>query len=148
MVSNMKLNKSQIRIWDGYWSPKDCQENSNWLFIIGDNLQRAGCGGQAVIRGQENVDGIVTKRRPKTGYSAYLRDSDYSVVSEIIEDDIERICSKVKQGRYNGVILSEGGYGNGLAYLYKTSPKLWNFLNALLLEAFRFDNKKALHLHS
>ncbi len=56
--------QKQVLIWKGFWSSKDCRQHREYLFVYGDNDQRKGVGGQAVIRNEPNASGISTKKQP------------------------------------------------------------------------------------
>ena len=52
------------------------RDNSHCVFVFGDNTERKGFGGQAVIRGLPNTFGIVTKILPNITEESYMSDDN------------------------------------------------------------------------
>lgn len=115
---------------------KDLKNNPNKIFVFGDNLKRKGEGGQAIIRGEENAYGIVTKKSPSSKSSSYFTDDDFDDNKENIDKDIQKIKS---DGR-KIIVFPRDGLGTGLAKLKKKAPKTYKYLKDRLLEEFSFDN--------
>lgn len=100
------------------------------LFIFGDNLARAGIGGQArACRFQVNTIGIPTKSEPHR----YLTDS---------EEDLIKVYSRIvgvfaeidelsKFNAFDFLVFPSDGIGTGLAKLEEAAP----FINAKLQES-------------
>lgn len=131
---------SNVEVVDRY-SNADLINNPDKIYVFGDNIQRQGKGGQAIIRDNENAFGIVTKEEPNRKPSAYMMDDFYDNNSlgpsnqERIDADIARIK---KDGRT--VVFPKDGLGTGLAKLKEKAPKTYEYLKKRLLEEFGFNN--------
>lgn len=130
-------DKFYIEIFKIY-KVKDLKNNPNKIFVFGDNLKRKGEGGQAIIRGEENAYGIVTKKSPSSKSSSYFTDDDLEDNKENIDKDIQKIKL---DGRKN-IVFPKDGLGTGLAKLNKKAPDTYKYLKDRLLEEFSFDNDK------
>lgn len=113
----------------------DLKENTNLLYIFGDNLQRQGRGGQAMeMRGEPNSFGFATKRRPDHGTKdCYFFDSDEDVF-QIVEKEFENLKNVLQTGNYLGVVIPRDGIGTGLSNLPEYAPKLLIHINKRLDE--------------
>lgn len=99
------------------------QENPDWLFVFGDNLERAGYGGQArAARGEPNAVGIVTKRKPYHSPDAYFSDDDLDEYERANAGTWEKLFDVVEDG--GTVVWPEDGIGTGLARLGERAPRL------------------------
>lgn len=127
-----------IEIFKGNWTIKDVIKHSNKIFIYGDNNLMYGKGGQAVIRDLSNTLGIRTKKAPNNLKESFYTDLDYEDNITKIKKDIKVIKNQMDKGKI--IVFSSGGYGTGLAKLYKTAPKTFEYLNEILLENFNFKN--------
>ena len=93
------------------------------LVIFGDNLERAGYGGQArECRDEPNCLGIVVKRRPSKDIGAYFTDDDVGEIGTMIEEGFARAIAHLKEGKH--VAYPSRGIATGYALLEVTSPKL------------------------
>ena len=88
------------------------KKNPNSLFIFGDNCRRKGTGGQAVIRGMQNVAGIATKIEPNMNDNAFFSDSNYQFATNVIFTDIENIKIRLSSGEYTTVVFPLDGLGD------------------------------------
>lgn len=111
---------------------RDLQRNPKCLFIFGDNLQRAGMGGQAQeMRGEPNAVGVVTKKYPTmSSEAAFFSDKDYAQFKAAIAPDLKRIKLHLDNGGF--VVCPEAGIGTDRASLPSRAPKCF----VLLHEAF------------
>ena len=66
-----------IQVFKGFWSIEDVATNPNKIYIYGDNDERKGLGGQAIIRNEPNTIGIRTKKKPSTEKGAYYTDKEF-----------------------------------------------------------------------
>ena len=72
----------------------DLQANPKRLYLFGDNVMRAGLGGQAKeMRGEPNAVGVATKKAPHRGHLAYFTDAEYAENCEQIRSDSVRCRS-------------------------------------------------------
>jgi len=128
-----------LEIFKGNWTIEDIKNNPNKIFVFGDNNTRTGMGGQAIIRGLKNTAGIRTKRAPNNKSSSFYRDSELDENKKNILEDVMSIKNHMLFG-YT-IVLSENGYGTGLARLKETAPKTFEYLCQLLRDNFHFDNE-------
>ena len=105
------------------------------LRVFGDNLDRAGKGGQAVIRDQRNTFGIATKRAPRRDEAAYFSDKPDEI--EAVEADIARLLATGKE-----FVIPEGGLGTGLAQLKNRSPKIAKIIDEFMEKYVSKDPKQ------
>jgi len=105
----------------------DLKANPGKLYVFGDNLERAGYGGQAKeMRGEPNAIGIATKFSPYLHDSAFFTDARYDEIWNKIEDDLYVLVEPLKEGW--DVVWPEGGIGSGLSQMPTRCPKLWKSL--------------------
>ncbi|AJD54446.1 hypothetical protein SAMN02744133_108175 [Thalassospira xiamenensis M-5 = DSM 17429] len=99
------------------------RDNSDTLFVFGDNLIRRGLGGQArEMRGEPNAVGIPTKRLPSMEPEAFFTDHDFETWREHSAKDWGRLLSHVKRG--GRIVIPAAGIGTGLARLEENAPKI------------------------
>ena len=120
------------------FSIEQCRTNPTTLFVFGDNLERYGEGGQAIIRRQTNAIGLVTKKKPGGTKDSYFSDIEYEQNIKIIEEDIERIKEYVKN--YKTICFAQFGLGTGLSDMPRKCPKTFCYLTVRLLEEWQFNN--------
>lgn len=116
------------------FSVEDCRKNPEYLYVFGDNLERVGKGGQAIIRNEPNTVGLATKYSTMESYS----DDRLQENMLHIESDINRI--KILATDYKGVIFPAMGLGTGLAALQSRAPRTFMYLCKVLLDKFNFNN--------
>lgn len=100
---------------------KMVRENSSVYFVFGDNLERTGTKGQAIIRGLPNTIGVPTKKSPSMHPRAFFTDSELAANKLVIDKAFREIKSKLKQGYY--IALPKNGLGTGLAKLEEKAPE-------------------------
>jgi hypothetical protein len=107
------------------YTPEFLQSKPNYTFVFGDNLQRIGNSGQAIIRNEPNSVGVATKRSPSHTKDAYMTgtEADFSAV----DADLLHIESLIESGSY--VIFPSGGLGTGLSRLQTHAPKLLSYID-------------------
>ena len=127
-----------IEIHRGNWSINYVKNNTNKIFIFGDNDLRIGKGGQAIIRDLKNTIGLRTKKAPNNNSSSFYSDNDYDNNIIKIEKDILNIKKEEEKGKI--IVFSEGGYGTGLARLKQKAPITFDFLCEQLMINFNYDN--------
>ena len=106
-----------------WYTPELVRANRDVLFVFGDNAERVGHGGQAVIRDEPNVIGVATKLDPAHYFNDASQD-DFDTMRmdlAILTDDL-----------FNGetVVLPEGGLGTGLSDMPNQCPHLFELLEA------------------
>lgn len=117
-----------------------CRQHPNKMFVFGDNLQRLGKGGQAVIREEPNAFGIATKVAPLMSPPAFFKDDLRNL--DAIEADILNIKTEYIKlwSPYTAIVFPLNGIGTGLARLQESAPRVWDGLNWLLLEHLNYQN--------
>ena len=101
--------------------------NPSVLFVFGDNVARAGYGGQASdMRGEPNTVGVATKWAPRRDKSAYFTDADYEKIVEIMRRDLTPVHEALVRNKI--VVWPMDGIGVGLSKLPENAPKIWRLL--------------------
>ncbi len=135
----------KVEIFKGNWTLDDVRNNTDKIFIFGDNNARIGKGGQAIIRDLPNTIGIRTKKGPSKKAAAFYKDSEFESNSKNILEDILDIKKEAVDG--STIVFSNGGYGTGLASLREKAPKTFEYLCFLLREHFNFNNETGKKWH-
>jgi len=142
----MKYTKNQqlvifmkVEIFEGNWDINLVKSNPQKIWIFGDNDQRIGNGGQAIIRNLSNTIGIRTKKAPSNSQSSFYSDDEYEINCQKIFEDLILIKSKLIEG-YD-IVFSKNGYGTGLALLKEKAPRTFLYLCDSLKSIFGFDNE-------
>jgi hypothetical protein len=97
--------------------------NPDKIYIFGDNEQRVGKGGQAIIRDEPNAFGIATKKQPNMKDGAFFTDDEFETNKKIIDEDIAKIKA---DGR--PIVFPEDGIGTGRGDLKNKAPKTYEYL--------------------
>ncbi len=135
----------KIEIFSTNWTEIDVMKSPSKFFVFGDNCERWGKGGQALIRDQRNSIGLRTKKKPDNLSSSFFNDLEYQKNCQLILEDILTI--KEKQLNGSVIVLSKNGYGTGLAKLSERSPETFNYLNESLKNFLHFDNVNGVHYY-
>lgn len=106
-------------------TPSYVRTHSDTLFVFGDNDQRKGKGGQAVIRDEPNAIGLRTKKAPRTSASAYYVDAEYQENVSKMKSDLKEISRRSVD--YDKVYFIPG-IGEGLAKLKENAPKTYAWM--------------------
>lgn len=104
------MDKSYI---DSIISLKYLRENSDHIFVFGDNLIGKGKKGAAIHRDEPNSYGFVTKKRPSYDPSAYYKASEYK---HVFKKEIEKLERDIKACPHLTFLISK--LGSGLADKY------------------------------
>uniref|UniRef100_A0A6C0E828 DUF7831 domain-containing protein n=1 Tax=viral metagenome TaxID=1070528 RepID=A0A6C0E828_9ZZZZ len=110
------------------WTVNSVTNDSEGLYIFGDNNIKKGCGGQAIIRYLPNAIGIPTKKYPNNESKSYYTDDDYDNNCNKINIAIDIIKTRLDSKIYNKLVLPEDGLGTGLARLPIKAPRTYNYL--------------------
>ena len=110
--------------------------NPNKLFVFGDNMLRYGKGGQAVIRDLPNTLGIVTKREPRTGKSAYFSDAEDEM--DALLQDIRKLWLISRCNTFTHIVFPTKGLGTGRAHMKSKSPILYKMMKNKLATYFNY----------
>lgn len=102
---------------------EDLQMNRDVLYVFGDNLFRAGLGGQAgACRGEPNAVGIATKKRPGMADDDFFADKNLVQAINHSFDDWDRLKKHLREGGV--VVWPMDGIGSGLSELPTRAPKI------------------------
>lgn len=100
------------------------------LFVFGDNMMRAGYGGQAKeMRGEPNAVGIPTKRRPNWDPDAFFTDDDFGLWYAEAWPDFKRLRDQAspfgRKGDGQKIVWPAAGIGSGRARLEENAPRIY-----------------------
>ncbi len=112
-------NKTTI-IQTEWFSPLQCRENPEYLYVFGDNTMRRGKGGQAIIRDELNTFGVVTKNLPSQYPNSFFSGSLEEEI--MILNDLTKLEKIYISGRT--IVLPAAGLGTGLSELPTRAPEL------------------------
>jgi len=98
-----------------------CRENPGITYVFGDNWQRWGRGGQAIIRGEPNAYGVITKMSPRE----FLSDKWYEKIRYRYAADLHSLLA-LPVGAWPA-----DGIGTGRAQLEIRAPLVWVALGDL-----------------
>lgn len=101
------------------------------IFVFGDNLQRRGLAGQAVIRCEANAFGVPTKRAPSMVQTAFFSDQPDEFAAVL--DALRRLYVI---SREKPVVFPAAGLGTGLAQMATRSPRLYEQMCNILSTHF------------
>lgn len=112
----------------------DMQANPRLLYIFGDNEARTGSGGQAKeMRGEPNVIGIRSKRKPLYDPDAYWYEADHPRQRKLVDEDFMAVVEALKPNAsgasdYKGLVIPLEGIGTGMAQLKDRSPSTLRYI--------------------
>jgi len=89
------------------------EDNPKVVFVFGDNIQRSGYGGAAVLRDCINAYGFITKKRPDNGSTSFFKPEEYKLRFEM---EIKRLEKRVTASPNTTFLVS--ALGAGLANRY------------------------------
>ena len=139
-----EFNKSYVharcKLYPGYYQKEIIRffDPSKVLAVFGDNVERIGNGGQAVIRHTPCAFGICTKRSPTSGGFSYFADNR-SIDRNSVIRDINSLHQKLVQEPNLIVYFPEHGIGTGLSEMPTRCPKLFDEMNEIIYERFGID---------
>lgn len=124
-----------LRYESRYYTPELVRQEPDALWVFGDNLTRAGRGGQAVIRYEPNARGIATKHLPSWDPGAFFADSDLPVFLDAAAPVFAELAAHLRAGGL--VVWPQEWIGTGRAQLAFRAPRIWHSLERarLRLEA-------------
>ena len=129
-------------IYKKFITRQDVRDNSDAIFIFGDNDQRTGYGGQAkAMRGEPNAIGIRVKKYPSMDEQSFYTDDELMENIIKIDSDINKI-TELSHSHLKDIIVPESGIGTGLAKLSTKAPKTFDYLNIILRQKFNIINRK------
>lgn len=129
-IQQNTTSRGEIRIFPGFWSVKDVRKNRDYIFVYGDNDEKSGKGGQAVVREEGNTLGIPTKKRPNNSTDSFYTDNELEENKKKISSALKKLDSLLAEGKH--VYLPEDGIGTGLAKLSTKAPRTFAYLQTRL----------------
>lgn len=118
------------------YTPELLRDNLTHFFVFGDNTERYGMGGQALIRYEPNAIGLVTKWTPTVLERSFFGDRDYS---QLFGDDIVNILMLAQTHNVVIPFSHRVELGTGLSQLPERAPLLY----AVLSQIFTADLPEA-----
>lgn len=111
------------------WYDEDIlKANPDKIYIFGDNTERYGKGGQAIIRDEPNAFGIATKKRPSMDDDAFFTDDEFEANKKIIDEDIAKIKADGRPIVYPEAGIGEVRAGPNRTGLKNAAPKTYEYL--------------------
>lgn len=108
-----------------------CRANPEKVFVFGDNLDRSGRGGQAIIRYEPNAFGVPTKRFPKMHIGAFFKDAPC---------ERNHVLTSLRElytiARHQTIVFPTKGLGTGLAEMPTRSPLIYQEMCDILRKHF------------
>jgi len=95
------------------------KSNPNCVFVFGDNLERKGRGGAAILRYEPNTYGFITKKRPTHVDTDYYKPEEYRMV---FNKEMTKLRSVIKSNSDKTYLISK--LGAGLANRYNIYEKV------------------------
>ena len=93
---------------------KYLKEHPNEVFVFGDNVERKGKKGAAILRDEPNSYGFITKRYPSNFDKAFYKPSNYK---EVYKEEIKWLIKEITNNPNKIYLISQ--VGAGLANRYK-----------------------------
>jgi len=116
---------------------EDLKNNPDRYYLFGDNLKRAGLGGQAgAMRGEPNAIGVATKNGPSmNGIDMWIEDGHNShQFIEILKKELAPVEALLEQNYI--IVIPSDGLGTGLSKLPENAPETHQWLNERLFEYY------------
>lgn len=133
-----------ILLYTGHYSIQLCRRHPEKLFVFGDNAQRVGNGGQAIIRPEPNVFGVATKVAPGGSERDFFEEGNPEHMG-ILAHDLRNLETTLALGKI--VVWPVFKYGSstlgcGLAELPMRAPSLYQLINTWQRRAVRLYKGK------
>ena len=87
---------------------KYLRDNPNHIFVFGDNLDRKGKGGAAILRDEPNTYGFITKKKPTTSLNDYFTPDEYK---SIYKSEMKNLKNKIIKNSDKLYLISKIGAG-------------------------------------
>jgi hypothetical protein len=92
---------------------KFLKDNPRIIFVFGDNTQRVGYGGAAILRDNPQSYGFITKKFPDNRDESFYRPKEYAIV---FFDELVKLRERVQEEPFKYFYISQ--LGAGLANKY------------------------------
>jgi hypothetical protein len=123
-----------LEIFPKYYTRGLVRRSPECFFVFGDNIERRGTKGQAVIRGLSNAVGVATKWAPHKRGCAYFRDDQWNSIKPHLERDLNAVERLLQAQRT--VYLPTQMIGSGLAELPDRAPKIFAYVDSFLKQLY------------
>lgn len=90
------------------------KQHPNEIFVFGDNTERIGFGGAAMLRNEPNVYGFITKKVANYEDDSYYRPDEYIWV---YAEELQKLIQKIESNPDKTYLISK--LAAGLANRYK-----------------------------
>lgn len=112
---------------------KFLDENPNAIFVFGDNLQRFGKGGAAILRDHNRAYGFITKKFPDNSDGSFYKPTEYAPV---FFEELDKLEAQVKDSPNKAFYISQ--LGAGLANRFR----IWELVirHNLEIKLGKYDN--------
>lgn len=127
-----KIQKQPKVSFESWYTVEIVNKNKDKIYVFGDNLEKQGKGGQAIIRDCPNTFGIPTKRKPATTDDSYFSDQKEEI--EAVKFALRELYVLMKGG-YE-IVFPKDGLGTGLAKMQEKSPLAFAEMQNILNEHF------------
>ena len=122
---------------------QDLGENTDILYVFGDNLERYGYGGQAKeMRDEPNAFGIATKRSITHNFPEDYFFDDQDDVIPILKEEFDRLEAELAKKlpikvegygvhlvtKWKAVVIPADGIGTGLSKMPEHAPKALEYI--------------------
>ena len=118
------------------------RDNSDVLFVFGDNMLQSGFGGQAKeMRNEPNTIGIPTKWSPHTTSEAYFINSDIynPQIRRRIDLGFEKLENHLKNNK--DICFPKNGIGTGLSQLEQRAPNVLKYIELKIRKLYEIIEK-------
>lgn len=105
--------------------------NPNAYFVFGDNLERQGKGGAAILRDHPSAIGFITKKFPDNNETSFYKPEEYS---SVFFEELNKLKKTIQQNPTKTFYISQ--IGGGLANKYYIWEKLIHHNLVTSLESF------------
>lgn len=122
---------------DQVWTEDDVKLHPDFIFVFGDNDERKGETGQAIIRYLKNVLSIRTKKALGFEEKDYYTDDEYEENVRKLDADFAAIEKAIAAG--SRIVISANGYGNGLSRMPAKCPRTYQYLEKKLAKLISDD---------
>lgn len=90
---------------------EDLDKNPNWIFVFGDNEDRRGYGGAAILRDHPQAYGFITKKHPDNRDSSFYTPKEY--INNVFHTECLKLMRLIEAHPAKTFVISK--IGSGLA---------------------------------
>lgn len=94
---------------------KFLRQNGNYYLVYGDNLQRRGHGGAALLRDEPNTYGFITKKEPNNNSNSFYTVEEYIPV---FQEELNKLIEQIELYYFDRIYMISK-LGAGLANRHK-----------------------------